>query len=217
MTGSGKPRVFVYGASGHAKVVIDSLECQDAYQIVFVVDDDPRLKGRNFHGYSVIGGRDDLITAAPREGVTAGVVAIGSNSAREAVAKWLAAHGFTFISVVHPAATIARDVRIGSGSVIMPGAILNSDTSIDEHVIINTGATIDHDCRVFPFAHIAPGCHLCGGVTVGRNSFVGAGVTVIPSRSIGDNVIVGAGSTVIHDLRDGVMAMGTPAACVVEK
>jgi len=207
----GKQRVFVYGASGHAKVVIDAIECQGLYEIAFLVDDDVNLKGRHVFGYPSIGGKDDLIVFAKREAIKAGIVAIGGNPARRAVAVWLTKRGFEFITAVHPAAPIGRGVEIGAGSVIMPGAVVNADTSIGEHVIINTGATVDHDCRIGDFAHIAPGAHICGTVTIGANAFICAGVTVTPNRSIGQNVIVGAGSTVIYDLPDDITAIGSPA------
>ena len=40
-------KIFVFGASGHAKVVIDVIERQGLYEIIFLVDDDPLLKCRS--------------------------------------------------------------------------------------------------------------------------------------------------------------------------
>jgi sugar O-acyltransferase (sialic acid O-acetyltransferase NeuD family) len=194
-----KSRVFVFGASGHAKVVIEAIERQGKHEIAFLVDDDPAMKGKTFMGYRIIGGREDLLAAKERIG--SAVVAIGSNEARRAVAAWLSERGFGFATVVHPRAVVARGVQLGAGSVLMAGTVINADALIGDHVIVNTGATVDHDCRIGEFVHVAPGSHLCGSVSVGRNSFICAGVTVVPNRSIGDDVTVGAGSTVLDDLR----------------
>jgi len=207
----------VFGGSGHAKVIIDAIERQTAYEIAFLVDDDEHLRGRNVYGYRVMGGREDLVTSGSSLGVTQGIVAIGNNQARRAVAGWLANRGFGFITAVHPAAIIGRGVTVGEGTVVMAGVVVNADTSLGEHAIINTGATVDHDCRVDAFAHIGPGSHLCGGVTVGRDTFICAGVTVVPNIRIGHTVIVGAGSTVLHDLPDDVTAVGTPARILTRK
>ena len=215
MKGKKQP-VFVYGASGHAKVVIDAIEQEGKYTIALVVDDNPKLEGQSVFGYSKICGREDMLDRAKRAKVKSGIVAVGNNSARERIASWLAAKGFGFITVVHPSATIGRGVTIGAGSVMMPGAIVNSDTKIGEHVIINTGATVDHDCAVGAFSHIAPGAHLCGTVTVGRRGFVCAGATVVPNRTIGNDVVIGAGSTVIQDVPGNVTAVGSPAQ-IMEK
>ena len=206
-----KQRIFVFGASGHAKVVIDAIEQMGLYEIVFLVDDDLSLRGQRVYGYQSVGGKEDLIASAKRLRVDRGIVAIGSNSAREQVASWLMENGFGFITAVHPAARIGRGVTIGPGTVVMAGGVVNSDSVIGEHVIINTAATVDHDCKLGPFVHIAPGSHLCGTVSVGRSSFVCAGVTVTPNCSIGKNVVVGAGSTVLDDLPDDVTATGSPA------
>lgn len=204
-----KGKIFVFGASGHAKVVIDAIERQGVYQVEFLADDDPALKGTTFFGYPVIGGKKDLLVWP---GTRAGIVAIGSNRARRAVSAWLCENGFTRVSVVHPSAQLGRGVTVGPGTVVMAGAVINSDARIGADVIVNTRASIDHDCRVGDGVHIAPGCTLCGTVTVGDGSFVCAGSTVIPNLAIGCGVTVGAGSTVLRSVADGLTVAGTPAS-----
>jgi sugar O-acyltransferase (sialic acid O-acetyltransferase NeuD family) len=207
-----REKIFVFGASGHAKVVIDMIEHQGLYMITFLVDDDPDMKGVEVYGYSVIGGKEALL--AWRGELSCGIVAIGSNSARMKVAKWLAEHGFGLVTVVHPSAQLARGVTVGLGSVIMAGAVINSDARIADNVIINTKASIDHDCHVKDGVHIAPGALLCGNVTVGEGSFVCAGATVTPNLKIGEHSVIGAGSTVIRDVPDGVTVVGSPARII---
>ncbi len=209
MTGKRKDKIFVFGASGHAKVVIDVIERQGLYDIAFLVDDDPVLKGTGIYGYQVLGGKNELL--AEREKIVGGIVAIGCNPARSEVASWLTENGFTLVTAVHPHAQIARGVRIGAGTVIMAGVVVNSDTRIGSNVIINTKASIDHDCTVGDGAHIAPGATLCGTVFVGDGTFICAGATIIPNVSIGRDVVVGAGSTVIRNVPDGVLVVGSPA------
>ncbi len=205
-----KKKIFVFGASGHAKVVIDIIEHQGLYDIAFLVDDDLSLKGTEVYGYPVIGGKQELLANS----VQHGIVAIGSNKARRSVALWLVDNNFEFITAIHPAAQIARGVSIGKNSVIMAGAIINSDCTIGSDVIINTKTSIDHDCVIGDGVHIAPGATLCGTVSVGIGSFVCAGSTIIPNLTIGNNVIIGAGSTVIRNLPDNVTVIGSPAKLV---
>lgn len=207
--------IFVFGASGHAKVVIDIIEMQGLYTIAYLVDDNPKLKGTELYGYKVIGGMADLVSN--REQVSGGIVAIGSNSAREKIAACLNDDGFRLVTAVHPSAQLARGVMVGLGTVVMAGAIVNSDTIIDRNVIINTRAGIDHDCTIAAGVHIAPGVTLCGTVNVGAGTFIGAGATVIPSLCVGKNVIVGAGSTVVKDVPDSVTVIGSPAKVVKQR
>lgn len=204
-----KNQIFVFGASGHAKVVIDIIERQGLYDIAFLVDDDPSLQGKNFYGYRVIGGKQELLNA--RNNLYGGIVAIGNNQARSIVASWLTENKFDLVSAFHPAAQIGRGTVIGNGTVVMAGAIINSDSRIGSNVIVNTRAGIDHDCIIGDGVHIAPGAILCGTVNIRSGTFIGAGSTVIPNLTIGSNVVVGAGSTVIKDVPDGAKVVGSPA------
>lgn len=209
MADTERERIFVFGASGHAKVVIDVIERQGLYDIAFLVDDDPALKGTVLFGYPVLGGKEELTAQAGP--VRRGIVAIGGNRARGAVAAWLADHGLGLVTAVHPSAQLGRGTTVGAGTVVMAGAVINSDSRIGRNVIVNTRASVDHDCVVGDGVHLAPGSTLCGTVSVGEGSFICAGSTVIPNLTLGKGVTVGAGSAVLRDLPDGVTVAGVPA------
>lgn len=202
-----KEKIFVFGASGHAKVVIDIIEKQGLFVVACLVDDALGLAGKEVYGYPVIGGREEILAA----NIKKGIVAIGNNGARCAVADWLISKGINLVSVAHPSAQIARGVSLGGGTVIMAGAVVNSDTIIGRNVIINTKAGIDHDCVVGDGVHIAPGATLCGTVRVGNGAFIGAGAIIAPNISVGNDSTVGAGATVLHNISSNVTAVGTPA------
>jgi len=210
MTNRPRPGILLFGAGGHAKVVIDIIEQQGTHEIAGLLDDDIKHRGTRFFGYPLLGSRADLpalISAQLRHAI----VTIGDNASRAGVAALLEAGGWQFASAVHPGASIGRGVTMGPGCVVMAGCVLNADASLGAQVIVNTGATVDHDCRLEEAVHIAPGCHLCGGVSVGRGSLLGAGATVTPGVRIGRNAIVGAGSTVIRDVADDEKVSGSPA------
>ena len=205
-----KQKLVVFGAGGHAKVVIDIIEQQGDYEIAGLLDDDPKHRGKRFFGYPVLGTRAELPALLSTQ-LCHAIVTIGDNASRAAVAAHFDQHGWRFASAVHPRASIGRGVTIGPGSVVMAGCVVNADAYLGAQVIVNTGATVDHDCRIEDAVHIAPGCHLCGGVSVGPGSFLGAGSTVTPGVRIGRKVIVGAGSTVIRDVADEARVSGVPA------
>ncbi len=209
-----KCKVFIFGASGHAKVVIDIIEQQGVYEIVFLVDDAPALKGESFFGYPVIGGRADLLNMPERP--DCGIVAIGRNSIRSTVASWLEANSFQLISAVHPTVSLGRGAIVGAGSVMMASAVVNSDTHIGRNVIVNTRASIDHDCVIGDNVHLAPGTTICGSVSIGCNSFICSGATVIPNLTIGKDTTVAAGATVIRDVPDNVTVAGVPASEILK-
>jgi sugar O-acyltransferase (sialic acid O-acetyltransferase NeuD family) len=200
--------VIVFGASGHAKIVIDIIEKQGIYSLEGLADDDPKLKGKEVYGYLVLGAKKDIISQDNRKVI----VAIGDNHVRMKVTSSL---GMRLAeAAIHPSAQLARGVIVGKGCTVMAGSVINSDTVIGQNTIINTGSSIDHDCIIGEAVHIAPGSTLCGGVTVGDFTLIGAGATILPNVKIGRNVIVGAGSTVLADIIDNVSVVGTPAEVI---
>ena len=186
-----RPALVLVGASGHAKVVIDALEREGRYRILYLLDDNPTLHGKPFFGYAVTGPTESILARGVRKKRPSVLVSIGDNATRARVAAWLRARGFEFARAVHPGARIGRGAVVGVGTVVMAGAVVNSDARIGENVIINTGATIDHDCVIGDGAHIAPGASLCGGVQVGAGNFIGAGTVVIQAAQAGTEVMYG--------------------------
>lgn len=203
--------ILIFGASGHAKVVIDIAE-KSGIPVLGLFDDDVALHGKQVYGYEVKGGKEALLASGSLLPSHCAVVAIGNNAIRTAVAAWLVANGGSLCKpLVHPSAQLARGASIGNGSVVMAGAVINSDSRVGQNAIVNTGAIIDHDCVIEDAVHVAPGVTLCGGVCVGSNTLVGAGAVVHPNQRIGNNVTVGAGATVLNDVEDGCTVVGSPA------
>ena len=78
MVGKGKP-LLIFGASGHAKVVIDVKEREKSYDIDWLVDDDPKLLGLEICGYQIAGDRSALLTRAKDVEKHSILIAIGQN------------------------------------------------------------------------------------------------------------------------------------------
>ena len=195
--------MLVYGAGGHAGVII-SLLMDSGVAIKAIFDDNP-VK-RKVKGMAVGGSYDANLHVNE-----ALILAIGDNATRAQLAAKI---GHRFENVFHHSALIDLNVQLGLGNVALHRAIIQADTIIGNHCIINTAATIDHDCRIADFVHIGPGCVLCGNVTVGDCTLVGAGSVVVPNIIIGKNCLIGAGSVVTKNIPDGSIARGNPARII---
>jgi len=203
-----KPTILVFGSGGHAKVVVDAIECQNKFLIQALIDPFSDLK--TLAGYPVLRDHADL---SPGNFV----VAIGDNAIRKKLYSQLVLDGWTPQAVIHPSAIIARDTKIGAGTVIFAGAIINPASIVGDNSIINTAATIDHDGDIGPHCHIAPGCHLAGNVQVAEGTFLGIGVRVIPKVKIGSWSVAGAGSVLIKDVDAHTTVVGVPAKLVKKR
>lgn len=193
----------LYGASGHAKVIIDILqECGEYVGKLF--DDNPAVKqlsGHNVDVYSTSGLDNSKV-----------IVSIGDNATRKKIVEKIDNRHYGI--AVHPFASVSAKCRIEEGTVVMAGVCINSDSVIGKHCIVNTNASVDHDCRIADFVHISPGSVLCGNVNVGEGTLIGAGSVVIPGVKIGRWCTIGAGSVVISDIPDHSVAVGNPCRVI---
>lgn len=191
--------MYLYGASGHAKVVADILRA-NGIEITAIVDDNPALEELN--GIPVV---HDAAGLSPI------IVSIGDCHVRKMIAERLKCK---FAIAIHPSAIIANSVNIGDGTVVMHGAIVQADAVIGKHCIVNTKASIDHECKIGDYVHVAPGCTLSGNIEVGECTWIGVGTTVKQGIKIGRDCMIGAGSVVVKDIPDGVMAYGNPCKII---
>jgi sugar O-acyltransferase (sialic acid O-acetyltransferase NeuD family) len=208
-----KQEILIFGAGGHAKVVIDCCLSQ-GITVIKIFDDNPAKTGKPLLTYGVGGLRQDLIAYLKTAPLSQCIVAIGDNIQRRKIFSELKASGCVFGQAMHQSALLAPSVSLGEGLMVMPRAVINADTEIADNVIINTGALIEHDCKVGPHSHIGPNATLCGGVAVGEATLVGAGAVILPNLVIGKDVIIGAGAVVLRDVPDHAKLVGNPARLV---
>ena len=190
-----KTKLYIYGASGHGKVVADIARSLGYDEIVFL-DDNSEMK------FS-----PDL----PKHPV---IIAIGDNQTRANLQTKVQNAGFEVASLVHKTAIISPSASIGKGVVVMPSVVVNADAVVGDGAILNSACVIEHDCVIGKFAHVSPNSALAGGVEVGEFAHIGIGSSVIQKVKIGANTTIGAGSAVISDIDDNCVAVGTPAKII---
>jgi acetyltransferase EpsM len=203
-------QIIIWGASGHARVVADIWRLNGGRVAGFLDDVNRDKHGTTFCDSKILGGRE-ILKESRQNGVEQICIGIGSGKARLRLSTTAEEAGFRLVSVIHPKAIVASDVKIGAGTVIASGAVINPNVTIGRNVIINTGATVDHDSVIEEGAHIGPGAHLAASINIGRLSWVGIGATVIERIFIGANALVGAGAVVVRNIPESVVAYGNPA------
>lgn len=199
----GNSKKYLYGASGHCKVIVDILQSNND-SIATIVDDNP--KQQSLYGIPIENSK-----VFKQESKQRWIVSIGNNSIRKKIVKSLSA---SFFTAIHDKAVVSKESNIGDGSVIMAGAIVNPDVTIGKHCIINTGAIIEHDCKIDDFAHISPNAALAGGVQIGEGTHIGISASIIQGKKIGKWVTVGAGTVVIDDIPDYAVVIGNPGRII---
>ena len=180
--------MYLFGSSGHCKVIIDIIIKSNLEVIEGVFDDNPESDKM---GELPVYKTDSLDFFQNKSLITT-----------------------NYLTAIHPSAVLANIVSVGEGTVIMAGAILNPDVIIGKHCIINTAAVVEHDCVLSDFVHISPNASLAGNVIVGEGSHVGIGAIVIQGVKIGKWVTIGAGAVIINDIPDYAVVVGNPGKTI---
>jgi len=196
--------MYLYGASGHCKVIVDIIASTPELTIKGILDDNPKfdmlfdIPVFNTKMFETFSDKQLIIT-------------VGDNRIRKKIVENSPA---IYKIAVHSKAIVSNYATIGIGTVIMAGAILNPDATIGQHCIINTGALVEHDCQIDNFVHVSPNAALAGGVAVGEGTHIGIGSVVIQGIKIGKWVTIGAGAIIINNIPDYAVVVGNPGRII---
>lgn len=196
--------IYLYGASGHAKVIIETLELEQK-KIGGLIDDNPSIV--SLLGYPVFQ-KFPASFDVDKDGI---IVSIGRNIVRKKIVSQLNGR---FLQSIHPSVNLSKSALLGSGTVIMAGVCVNADVKIGNNVILNTNASIDHDCWIADFVHVSPNVALAGQVSVGEGTHIGIGASVIQGVKIGKWATIGAGAVIIKDVPDFAVVVGNPGQII---
>lgn len=193
--------MYLYGASGHGKIVAEIAE-ENGYHINAYIDGD--VSKKKMLGYSVL-------HEPPQTNIDI-VISIGNNRIRKNIVDQNTL--FNYVTLLHPRSSVSRRVQIEEGTVVMSGVTINAAVTVGKHCIINTNSSIDHDCVLEDFVHISPNAALGGSVYVGEGTHVGIGASIIQGMKIGKWCTIGAGAVIISDIPDGSTVVGNPGRIV---
>lgn len=207
-----KEKVFVVGASGHAKVIIDILEKGSKYEIVGLIDL-PKNKGSIFFGYTVLGSEEDLPNLLKNHPGCKIFIAVGDGWLRHKIVEKIIriVPHIEFISAIHPSAILARGVVIGKGVAIMAGVIINSDCKIGDFAILNTKSSLDHDGIMHEYSSLLPNAVTGGSVEIGAFSVISIGASILHGKKVGNHSIIGAGAVLTCNCEPNTIMYGIPA------
>lgn len=194
---------YIFGASGHGKVVNDAAKTA-GIRIKSFIDDEP--KNNQFENIPVVATADMRLTENSFL-----IIAVGKNIIRKKIVQQ---NNFSYFKAIHNQTAISDSVLIGEGTVVMPHAVINAGANIGRHCIINSASLVEHDCLLEDFVHISPNAALAGNVKIGKGSHIGIGACVIQGIKIGKWCTIGAGAVIINNIPDGSLVVGNPGKVI---
>lgn len=193
--------MYLFGASGHGKVVAEAAESAGIPILAFI---DENTSSANIWDYPVLG-------TVPSD-IQEIVISIGNNLTRKKIVTRFP--DLKFVKIIHSLSSISPRSEIGEGTVVLSGVSVNSGATIGKHCILNTNSSVDHDCELGDFVHISPNAALAGDVTVGEGTHIGMGACVIQGIKVGKWSVIGAGTVVIQDVPDFAVVVGNPGRII---
>ncbi|MUU76955.1 NeuD/PglB/VioB family sugar acetyltransferase [Winogradskyella endarachnes] len=210
--------ILIYGASGHAKMIVDVIKKNNSHNIMGFIDTYKPL-GYQLSNYKVIGHREHLKQLSIDLNIEGIIIAIGDNFTRQKVSDNIRRilPNIQFETVVHPTATLAGDIIIEEGSVIMAKAVINAGAKVGKFCIINTASTLGHDSVMADYSSLASGVTIAGTVKIGFCSAICLRSIIIQNVEIGNNTVIGAGSLVLQSIGDLKLAYGNPVKIIKDR
>lgn len=211
--------IVIFGAGGFGREILVALEEQNeknqTYNILGFVDDNPKILHQKVNGYPVLGDSDFLLQYHDPICV---LICLGEPQLKRKIYEKISPNkNITFpnficddVSYNNNNNNNNRLLTKGKGNIVQYKSVLTTNVSVGDFVHINIGCTISHDVEIGDFTTISPGCHLLGNVKVGQGVFIGTGVSVRDEIVLGNHSVIGMGSIVTKDIKEQVLAFGSP-------
>ena len=185
--------IYLLGAGGHCKVIIDILILMKAkiggyydFQSVFWIEDlnIPKIS------------ESDISSLCKKKSQLC-MGFLGRNVAdlkrRFLVMDEYQSQGAIFPYIVHPSAVVSNSAKLMPGSQVLAGAMIGASSIIKMGAVLNTGSIVEHDAIIGNGAHLAPRSTVLGAAKIGDNAYLGSGCTVIQGRNLKEDSFIKSG------------------------
>ncbi|MCT4629745.1 acetyltransferase [Winogradskyella sp.] len=210
--------ILIYGASGHAKMIVDIILKNNDYNLIGFIDSYKPINDK-VYGHKVIGNLDSLSVLIKKFNISGIVIGIGDNELRHSTyksIKKIAPH-IEFVPIVHPSAILAEDILVPEGAVLMAGTIVNANAKLGKFCLLNTKASLGHDSIMSDFSSLSSGVTIAGNVKIGLCSSICLSASVSQGVTIGDHTIIGGASLVLKPVGDYKLAFGVPISTIKDR
>lgn len=207
-------KLVILGASGNCLDILEAVRngnrTNPKYEILGFLDDALDKQGQHILDVPVMGALSD----GGQLNDCYFVNGIGNERSFSSKAETIDRTGIPiekFVTVIHPAASVAPSATIGRGTVILANTTIGANAVLGTHVMILPGCVVSHDCHLGDYSIVTSGATLCGAVTLAPSCYIGAGSVLLSGIKVASNSLVGAGSVVTRDVPPSTVVCGNPA------
>lgn len=192
-----------------AQVIFDINEKGKKWDIVGILDENPKLNGKKWHQIPFLGGWEWAEVHA-KESLNA-LCCVGRTKERKRIVERMLGLGYEFPNIINPTAVISRLATIGRGNLICAGAQVHPDVAMGNYNMLNVGVHVAHDVKIGNYCNINSYCMIVDKSIIKDMVYIGASAAVIKGVTVGRGATIGACALVNKNVRPGVTAIGVPA------
>jgi sugar O-acyltransferase (sialic acid O-acetyltransferase NeuD family) len=198
-------RVFIIGAGGFSKQVIDAY-INTNYIIAGVFDN--FRKGSFYRDTKILGDIESFHKIVP-DGENL-FISFGDNDYRKELS--IKFKNYNFPNCIRHNSDIPKDTStLGKGNYIGSYCKLGEDAIIGDFNFINECVIIAHDTVIGDYNHLAPNTSMGGNAKIGNLNMIGTNAIILPKIKINNNIKIGAGAVIIKDIENEGTYVGNPA------
>jgi sugar O-acyltransferase (sialic acid O-acetyltransferase NeuD family) len=206
--------LLIAGAGGFARETLELVgalnDPSPAWQVVGLLDDDPRQHGSRIQGVPVVG-PCHAVHSYPEASIGVCVASPDDPLRRLDLTLRLELEPERYATLIHPAAVVAGSASVGPGCVLHATTVLTADVTLGAHVVAMPGVILTHDVVAGDGVTFGAGARVAGRVRIGRGAYIGSGALLREHVVIGEGAVVGMGAVVTRSVPPGEIWAGVPA------
>jgi sugar O-acyltransferase (sialic acid O-acetyltransferase NeuD family) len=177
-------------------------------QIVGFLDSAHAALGREFFGFPIIGGFDEIEKFETHKVILINTIA-GSVKKRVETTRRFSSRGYRFTNIVHPKIN-TKYVKMGVGNLICENALIQPFVTIGSHCVVSSNSGIAHETSIGDFCFVGPASYICGKVEIAEEVYIGTGARILPRLKIGRGAQIGSCALVNKPVAEGQRILGIP-------
>jgi sugar O-acyltransferase (sialic acid O-acetyltransferase NeuD family) len=200
-----KKKLIIFPFNGNGIEAFDCINF-DEYDFIGFIDDDPTKKSMEYDIFPKV-----ILDKYPELFVLAVPGSSLSYMERAQAIHSLNIPNLRYVNLIHPSASVGKNVMIGYNCLIMAGAVITSNAVLNNHIIILPNSVIHHDVVINNYTLIGSNVVVAGGTIIGNNCYIGSGTNIINGITIGDFSLIGLGSNLLKSIPENSKVAGNPA------
>jgi sugar O-acyltransferase (sialic acid O-acetyltransferase NeuD family) len=206
-----KQKLVLFPFNGNGLEALDCID-KDKYDFLGFIDDDPNKTSSQYNlvGRSILNRHKEVfVLAVPGSPISFRSRSIAIDSLNLSLDR--------FVTIIHPNASLGKNVKIGTNCLIMAGVVITSNATLNNHICVLPNSVIHHDVSVQDYTLIGSNVVIAGGTAIGSNCYIGSGTNIRNNVEIGDQSLIGLGSNVVNNIPCKMTVAGNPARVFAAK